>query len=218
MSDPLKAFESLDYPGRRKPVNRQPPKTGKGDTPVWDSHPATYIVAGEKREFFYIGALAAPWATPFQSIRAWESQGLLLQQPLPIAAHPPGRTWPAVVPARASASGPASRSRSILTLAKQHKVIHEPRPPTKAVRHRRSQVVQPTRLTKRMEAVTHHRRQRQCRARHTAQPAGRVLKRTIPTKTQDAAPHRTSHPTSPSRPTATPTTMMAPRPTTSPQR
>ena len=130
MSDPLKAFESLDYPGRRKPVNRQPPKTGKGDTPVWDSHPATYIVAGEKREFFYIGALARALGYSVQSIRAWESQGLLPNSPFrsPRTARP--------VAGGRSDKGKRIWTRKqiegILTLAKQHKVITNREPPTKA--------------------------------------------------------------------------------------
>jgi hypothetical protein len=78
--DPLKQFESLDYPGRRKPVNRDKTPV-KGDTPLWDAHPIKYIVAGEQREFFYIGAVAKALGYSVQAIRLWESQNLLPNSP-----------------------------------------------------------------------------------------------------------------------------------------
>jgi hypothetical protein len=128
-TDPLKAFESLDYPGRRKPVNRTVTAKGQSDTVVWDSHPATYVVAGEKREFFYIGALAKALGYSVQSIRAWESQGLLPNSPYrsPRTARP--------VAGGRSDKGKRIWTRKqiegILALAKQHKVILNREPPTK---------------------------------------------------------------------------------------
>ena len=129
MSDPLKAFESLDYPGRRKPVNRDR-TPAPVDTPLWDSHPATYIVGGEKREFFYIGALATALGYSVQAIRLWESQGLLPNSPYrsprtkgkPQAAgsHKGRRIW-----TRRQIEG-------ILKLAKHHSVIVNREPPTRA--------------------------------------------------------------------------------------
>jgi hypothetical protein len=47
----IREMEALDYPGRRKPVNRQPSKVIV-DTPVWDSRPVYYPVNGVEREFF----------------------------------------------------------------------------------------------------------------------------------------------------------------------
>lgn len=134
MSDPLKAFEELNYPGRRKPVNRQPPKSASSDTPVWDSRPATYIVpvpggGSEKREFFYIGALAKALGYSVQSIRAWEAQGLLPNSP-----YRSPRT------ARPVAGGRSNKGKriwtrkqieGILALAQKHRVILNREPPTK---------------------------------------------------------------------------------------
>jgi hypothetical protein len=129
MTDPLKAFESLDYPGRRRPVNRDKATPAESDTPVWDAHPATYIVKGEKREFFYIGSLAKALGYSVQAIRLWESQGLLPNSPYrsprtqgkPQAAgsHKGRRIW-----TRRQIEG-------ILSLAKQHGVIINREPPTK---------------------------------------------------------------------------------------
>lgn len=132
MSDPLKAFEELNYPGRRKPVNRDPPKR-QSDTPVWDAQPATYIVGGEKREFFYIGALAKALGYSVQSIRAWEAQGLL-----PKSAYRSPRTAAPVAGGR-SDKGKRLWTRKqiegILRIARKHGVIINREPPTKAFSH-----------------------------------------------------------------------------------
>lgn len=129
MSDPLKQFESLDYPGRRRPVNRVAP-TATSDTPLWDAHPGTYIVAGEKREFFYIGALAKALGYSVQAIRLWESQGLI----------PPSTYRAPKTKGKPQASGSHRGKRlwtrkqieGILALANKHRVIVNREPPTKA--------------------------------------------------------------------------------------
>jgi hypothetical protein len=129
-ADPIaKVMEGLDYPGRRKPVNRdrQPPPV---DTPVWDARPTVYIVDGEKREFYFIGALAKALGYSVQSIRAWEGQGLLPNTPFrsprtkrPVAggrSNKGKRLWT------------HEQIEGILRLAKKHKVILNKQPPTPA--------------------------------------------------------------------------------------
>jgi hypothetical protein len=130
MSDPaLKTFEDLDYPGRRKPVNRDktPPPA---DTQLWDAKSITYLVNGEKREFFLIGNLAKALDYSVQSIRAWEAAGLLPNTP-----YRSPRTKRPVAGGR-SDKGKRLWTREqiegILRLAKKHKVILNKQPPTKA--------------------------------------------------------------------------------------
>jgi hypothetical protein len=133
----LSNFEDLEqpYPGRRKPVNRGPKEDAPADTPLWDAHPISYVVAGEKQEFFYIGALATAIGYSVQAIRLWEGQGLMPNSPYrsPRTAKPVAggrstkgkRLW-----TRAQIEG-------ILRLAKKHNVILPDRaghrnPPTRA--------------------------------------------------------------------------------------
>lgn len=72
----LKAFDDLDYPGKRKPVNRD--RVAPPEEPlVWDAKPIYYFVHGERREFFQISALARALGCSVQSIRAWEATGLM---------------------------------------------------------------------------------------------------------------------------------------------
>src|SRR3954469_17805478 len=80
MSDPIaERFDTLDYPGRRKPVNRS--DKPEPDRPLWDERPLYYMVNGEKQEFFIIGHLAKALGYSVQSIRAWEDKGLLPRSP-----------------------------------------------------------------------------------------------------------------------------------------
>jgi len=76
VSDWLSQFDSLDYPGRRKPVNRVTPKVHT-EAVDWASKPIKYMVAGEEREFYTIGHLARALGYSVQSIRAWENTQLL---------------------------------------------------------------------------------------------------------------------------------------------
>jgi len=80
MSDTIKEFEGLDYPGKREPVNRGKRKAVP-DTPVWDERPVHYLVGGERQEFFTISHLSKALEYSQQSIRAWEAQGLLARTP-----------------------------------------------------------------------------------------------------------------------------------------
>jgi hypothetical protein len=129
-TDPLKRFEDLDYPGRRKPVNRQPPPASD-DREVWeDIKPTVYIVGGEKREFYFIGALAKALGYSVQSIRAWEAAGLMPNTPF----RSP-RTRKPVAGGR-SDKGKRLWTREqiegILRLAKKHRVVLNKQPPTPA--------------------------------------------------------------------------------------
>lgn len=74
--DWLSSFDSLDYPGRRKPANRTEKKqeTASED---WYAKPLKFMVNGEMREFFTIGHLAKATGYSVQSIRAWENTHLL---------------------------------------------------------------------------------------------------------------------------------------------
>ena len=132
MSDPaLKAFEDLDYPGRRKPVNREK-KEASDDTALWDARPVYYKLpgGGEKQEFFLISHLAKALDYSVQSIRAWEAARLLPRTPYrsprtkaPIAAvggNKGKRLW-----TREQING-------ILKLANRHGVILNKKPPTPA--------------------------------------------------------------------------------------
>ena len=123
-----KAFEDLDYPGRRKPVNRNKAKVEKPEPVVWDDKPAYYLINGEKHEFFLISHLAKALSYSVQSIRAWEAQGLLPRTPYrsprtktPVAAgrsNKGKRLW-----TRAQVEG-------ILRIANKHQVILNKKPPT----------------------------------------------------------------------------------------
>jgi hypothetical protein len=118
----LRKFEDLEqpYPGRRKPVNRDPEAT-PDDTPLWDANPAKYVVAGEEVEFFYIGALARALGYSVQAIRLWESQGLM-----PNSGYRSPRTKGKVAGGR-SDKGKRIWTRAqvegILRVAKKHGVI-----------------------------------------------------------------------------------------------
>lgn len=131
MSDPITdKFGDLDYPGRRKPKNREPSKPPPEDTEVWDAKPVYYMVGGEKREFFTIGHLAAALDYSVQSIRAWEQQGVLPRTPF---RSPRTR--------RPVAAGKSNKGRRLWTreqvegivrIAKRHRVIFNKKPPTMA--------------------------------------------------------------------------------------
>jgi hypothetical protein len=134
MSDQLaERFSDLDYPGRRKPINRS--SRPAQDKPVWDDKPLHYLVEGEKREFFIIGHLAKALGYSVQSIRAWEDKGLLPRSPF----RSP-RTRKPVAGGR-SDKGKRLWTREqvegIVRIAEQHKVIFPDRkgnkkPPTPA--------------------------------------------------------------------------------------
>lgn len=131
MSDSLaERFDDLDYPGRRKPVNRGNTSKAASDTNVWDARPVKYMINGEVREFFTISHLAAALGYSVQSIRAWEDKGALPRSPFrsPRTAKP--------VAGGRSNKGKRLWTREqiegIVRLARRHKVILNKRPPTQA--------------------------------------------------------------------------------------
>ena len=130
MSDSLaERFDDLDYPGRRKPVNRAATKAAPG-TEVWDACLVRYMVGGEVREFYTISHLAAALGYSVQSIRTWEDKGLLPRSPF----RSP-RTRKPVAGGR-SDKGKRLWTREqvegIVRLARRHRVILNKRPPTPA--------------------------------------------------------------------------------------
>jgi hypothetical protein len=131
VSDPaLKKFEELDYPGRRKPVNRDKPLPAADDTEVWDARPVTYKVGGEKREFFLISHLAAALGYSVQSIRAWEADKLLPRTPY---RSPNTRGKPQAAGSRKGRRlWTREQVEGIVRLANQHQVILNRKPPTAA--------------------------------------------------------------------------------------
>jgi hypothetical protein len=129
MSDPItESFSDLDYPGRRKPVNRGVTKA-EPEVREWDSKPLYYMVNGQKQEFFIIGHLAKALGYSVQSIRAWEDKGLLPRSP-----YRSPRTRGAVAGGR-SDKGKRLWTREqvdgIVLIAKRHKVIFPDRKGTK---------------------------------------------------------------------------------------
>jgi len=131
MSDSLaERFDDLDYPGRRKPVNRSAATKPAPGTEVWDARPVRYMVGGEVREFYTISHLAAALGYSVQSIRAWEDKGLLPRSPF----RSP-RTRKPVAGGR-SDKGKRLWTREqvegIVRLARRHRVILNKRPPTPA--------------------------------------------------------------------------------------
>jgi hypothetical protein len=130
MSDISEKFADLDYPGRRKPVNRGTKKTPVSDISVWDTRPIKYLVNGEVQEFYTISNLASALGYSVQSIRAWEDKGLLPRSPFrsprtkrPVAggrSNKGKRLWT------------REQIEGIVRLARRHKVIINKRPPSPA--------------------------------------------------------------------------------------
>jgi hypothetical protein len=131
----LKGFSDLEqpYPGRRKPVNRDPKQQqAPDDSELWDARPVKLklVVNGVEPQFFYISALAKALGCSVQSIRLWEDKGLLPNTPyrLPRTKAP-------------MAAGRSNKGRrlwtrqqieGILLLAKKHRVILNRATPTPA--------------------------------------------------------------------------------------
>jgi hypothetical protein len=125
--DSLRLFEDLDYPGRRKPINRGKKKAAE-DTQVWSAKPKEYAINGVPGLFYDIGDLAKALGYSVQSIRAWEAAGLFPQAPFR------GPRTKAPVAAGTTTIGRRLWTRehveAILRAAKKHKVILNKRPPT----------------------------------------------------------------------------------------
>lgn len=123
-----KLFGDLDYPGRRKPVNRDR-KVVAPDTPIWDARPTPGIVNGRTIEFFPISALAKALGYSQNSIRLWETQELLPRSPY---RSQPTRAKPgAKHPTKGRRLWTREQIEAILRLANKHKVILNRKPPTR---------------------------------------------------------------------------------------
>jgi len=116
----MKDLDALDYPGRKKPVNRDIAPV-KVEAAEWDASPVHYKINGESREFYLISHLCKALGYSQQSIRAWEAARLM-----PPAPFRSPRTRKPV------ANGRSNKGRrlwtheaidGILLLAKKHKVI-----------------------------------------------------------------------------------------------
>ena len=131
MSDSLaERFDDLDYPGRRKPVNRGGKEKPATDRPVWDDHPVRYMVNGQVQEFYTISHLATALGYSVQSIRGWEAKGTLPRSPF----RSPQTKRP--VAGGRSTKGKRLWTREqvegIVRLARRHKVILNKKPPSPA--------------------------------------------------------------------------------------
>ena len=123
-------FGDLDYPGRRKPVNRGKKETTPTDSPIWDGHPTDGVVEGKVVQFFPISALAKALGYSQNSIRLWETQGLLPRSPY---RSQPTRAKPgAKHPTKGRRLWTREQIECILRLADKHKVILNRQPPTRS--------------------------------------------------------------------------------------
>lgn len=127
LDDLAKAAGDLDYPGRRKPRNRgitPPPE----EVVLWDEKPVGYGIDGKVREFFTISHLSKALGYSQQSIRLWETQGLL-----PKSGWRSPRTRAPVAAGR-STKGKRLWTReqieAILRIAEEHGVLLNKQPPT----------------------------------------------------------------------------------------
>ena len=124
-------FDGLDYPGRRKPVNRDKKVKPDPDIQIWDAHPVSYKIDGVEQEFFLIRHLATALGYSVAALRVWEGKGLMPR---------PGYRSPIDPSAKPQAHGSYKGRRlwtraqieTILRLAKKHKVILNRKPPTRA--------------------------------------------------------------------------------------
>lgn len=138
LSKSIEELGDLDYPGRKKPVNRDAKPEEPPDTEQWDAKPVYYLVGGERKEFFTISHLAKALGYSQQSIRSWEAQGLLARSP-----YRSPRTSKPVAGGRSNKGKrlwTRQQIEGILRIAKRHKVILPNRkgdknPPTLAFAH-----------------------------------------------------------------------------------
>ena len=142
LSKSIEELADLDYPGRKKPVNRSTKKAkgdeASSDTQQWDAKPVYYLVGGERKEFFTISHLAKALGYSVQSIRSWENQGLLARSP-----YRSPRTSAPVAGGRSNKGKrlwTRQQIEGIVRIAKRHKVIFPNRkgdknPPTPGFAH-----------------------------------------------------------------------------------
>ena len=121
-------FSDLDYPGRRKPINRTPPMSSSNADAGWDDRPLVYKVAGMDVQFFTIGHLAKALGYSVESIRAWENNRLLpksrYRTPNPKVANQPEHLR------RGRRLWTREQIEGILRIASEEGVILNKKPPT----------------------------------------------------------------------------------------
>jgi hypothetical protein len=128
-ADPiLDRFSDLNWPGKRKPVNRDlTPVTDKTDQ-GWDEKPTTYTVNGAPMEFFTISHLSAALGRSIVTIRSWEKRGLLPRTPYS-SPKPKGDSLPNVV-RKGRRLWTRDQILGILAIATEEGVILNGKPPT----------------------------------------------------------------------------------------
>jgi hypothetical protein len=127
--DPLlDRFADLDWPGKRKPVNRDLGAPVKEEPEGWDDKPVMYMYKGQQKEFFTISHLAAALGKSPVTIRSWENKGFL-----------PRSSYRSPRPRRETLPGTARKGKrlwtreqilGILDIASKEGVILNGKPPT----------------------------------------------------------------------------------------
>jgi hypothetical protein len=127
----------LDYPGRKKPVNRTPEKEAViAERAEWDANPVYYRIDGEKQEFFLISHLAKALGYSQQAIRLWEGRKLMPNTP-----YRSPRSYKVKQKEQAGSFAPSNKGRrlwtrtqieGILALARKHRVLLNKQAPTPA--------------------------------------------------------------------------------------
>lgn len=129
MNDPLlDRFSDLNWPGKRKPVNRTMPEPVREEQEGWDTNPLFYVYQGEKKEFFTISNLAAALGRSPITIRSWENKGVLPKSPYR-SPRPRGTKLPGVE-AKGKRLWTREQIAGILSIASQEGVILNGKPPT----------------------------------------------------------------------------------------
>lgn len=129
MNDPLiDRFSDLNWPGKRKPVNRVLEKPKPEEPDGWDFKPLSYVYQGEKKEFFTISNLSAALGRSPVTIRSWENRGLLPKSPYR-SPKPKGGRLPGVEQ-KGKRLWTREQIEGILSIASEEGVILNGQPPT----------------------------------------------------------------------------------------
>lgn len=129
MNDPLlDRFSDLNWPGKRKPVNRDRPVAPVPDVVPWDDNPLFYVYKGEKKEFFTISSLSVALGRSPVTIRSWENKGMLPKSPYR-SPKPKGGKLPGVEQ-KGKRLWTREQIDGILSIASQEGVILNGKPPT----------------------------------------------------------------------------------------
>lgn len=129
-ADPiLDRFSDMQWPGKRKPINRpeDAPKTPEREG--WDEKPLHYMFQGQEREFFTISHLSAALGRAVVTIRSWENKGMLPKTPYR-SPRPRGESLPGTPP-KGKRLWTRAQVLGILQIASEERVITNGKPPTK---------------------------------------------------------------------------------------